>query len=240
MSTQSVYDLVKLNGGIFQNCDFMHTPAPSAGRIENCTFTVNAGESLLLSGNCSNVTVICNGGTISVAPGAVLNGVNLEGQRCTLELGDHAQVSGLNAAGTCFLTFKCDDNVVIRCANFKDAIFCCTDLTGSVAFIDCNFCGAHLNPDCTGASFIGCKINEHTRADTANLSNCFIRDLCFVHADGSTQYVTNLKNCGLADHPCELSPRAVMHNAGLSGGVDVQACEAPNVPNCRDSGRQIT
>lgn len=232
----TIADLTNFNCGQFTNCEFVGVqPTAAKARLDNCVFTVEAGEILTLSGNGNNITIICNGGTVCAAPGTTINGLNLEGQRCTLKLGDNAQISGMNAKGAFFLTFQCGNNVTISNSDCTDAIFSCTQIEGSVAFKQCNFCGCHMNPCFAGASFTGCTIDANTRAQSANLPLCTITDLIYVHEDGTRNYVRNLSECGLPDHPCGLSPQATMASAGLTGGTTVTEPFAPTAPNISGS-----
>ncbi len=230
MSTDVVNDMLNLNGATFQGCDFEGFSPQAGVRSEGCTYYVGSGETLVLSGHCRDITIISDGGCVRALNGTQFENLNIQGQRCTLQLGNDCTLNGGNARGTCFISLECGNDVNISNSDFRGAFICSANFHGHTCFKNVDFCAAHLNPSFAGCSLVGCKIDDHTRFESANLERC--RSIVDLYHEG-IGFVRCTSALGLAANACSLSPQAVLHNAGVGGACDTQSVTCSPSPDVR-------
>lgn len=235
-----IMNYLKISGATLNACVIDAATAPAlSGAANSQDITVikldASSPPLKLSGHCKNLRIESDGGSVQVANGAVLDGVELSGQRLSLSLGDGVKCNNINAEGSCFITLECGNQVEIRNGNFKNSILSYCDFNANgVAFHNCKFEGAHLNPSFKGASINQCSIDSNTRLESADWHLCRITDL---KKDG--KYVTSGEQIGIEGGNFSLSPMATMAQAGVQGGITVESNSAPIVPRGQDTGRGI-
>jgi uncharacterized protein YjbI with pentapeptide repeats len=254
-SPVDIASALNFGGATLKNCTL---DARSAGMVttndseyEDCNVIKLTSQSppLQLSGHCKNLRVESDGGTVNFAPGTIVDGLDLSGERLTIQMGDDVKCSNINAENTSFITFACGDNVSITNSNFENSIFSCCDLNAnSVMFSHCNFSGAHLNPSFAGATIDRCVINEETRLDGADWHACHITDLRLSKEDGTSQYIRNMSEleplgAAISDRAVTLSPQAQIRE-GLASVTGGQSCDdptcSPNLPNAQEKSADIS